>query len=332
MKRTAVAAALVLVFSVAPAARADHVPLDPSSQQAATFALRAIAQAGLFDPIGDYYDYREITQHGERWVASFVASRCYRNEQVETCDPYQGRSDHVVPDAWLEIDEVDGKFVVTNTFGRFNEEDRSELLSYTEPSTPQPGQHQYLTVRLDPARGEEGVEIRAADIWAGVLPEGDDLWSICFPEILDADGNVIWADQRRYAQHSRGEAFRSGGLTFIGAIEVEGAASARMNCEEFEGETWRATEEPSVARVPDSRQVHVMAPVEWVPDFLVAGLDSRCDVEVFNRAGRLVKSVTKRGPPSPWVRSRLKNQYFSALVRVPHPTRIASATVYCHES
>jgi hypothetical protein len=317
-----------------PLAQASHEALAPVTQQAATFALRAIAQAGLFDPLGDYYDYQEITATDERWVVSFVAGHCYRNEQVETCDPYQGRSDHLVPDAWLEITERDGSFVVTNAFGRFSDEDRDQLLSYSEPSSPEPGHKEYLTVRVDPSQSEEGVEIRAADIWAGVLPEDDHLWSICLAEILDAEGSVIWTARSRHADRERGEAFRSGGLVYMGAMEVvpEDAASARITCENFSGETWRTTFEPSVSKVPRRSQVAVTASVEWLLEGLVSGLEPRCEIELFNRAGRMVKAVTKRGPPSPWTRSRLKNNYFHALVRVPHPKRIKSATLYCHEA
>jgi hypothetical protein len=335
MKRLAALVSVALIVAVLPpAARASHEPLDPMTQQAATFALRAIAQAGLFDPLGDYYDYREITSSDDRWVVSFVASHCYRNEQLETCDPYQGRSDHLVPDAWLEIAERDSSFVVTSAFGRFDEEDRKQLLSYSEPSSPEPGHQEYLTVRVDPAQSEGGVEIRAADIWAGVLPDDESLWSICLAEILDASGNVIWTARSRLAHVARGEAFRSGGLLYMGAMEVapEDAASARISCENFSGETWRTTSEPSVSTVPRRSQVAVTAPVEWLLEGLVTGLESRCEIELFNRAGRMVKAVTKRGPPSPWTRSRLKNNYFHALVRVPHPKRIKSATLYCHEA
>lgn len=131
MKRLAVLVSTALIFGVVPrVAQASHESLHPVTQQAATFALRAIAHAGLFDPLGDYYDYQEITSSDERWVVSFVASHCYRNEEVETCDPYQGRSDHLVPDAWLEIEERDGSFVTTNAFGRFSDEDRNQLLLF----------------------------------------------------------------------------------------------------------------------------------------------------------------------------------------------------------
>jgi len=335
MKRLAALVSVALILAaLPPAAHASHEPLEPVTQQAATFALRAIAQAGLFDPLGDYYDYQEITHPGDRWVVSFVAMHCYRNERIETCDPYQGRDSFNVPDAWLEIAELDGSFVITNAFGRFSDEDRDELASYSEPSTPEPGHQEYLTVRVDPSQSEGGVEIRAANIWAGVLPEDDNLWSICRAEILDAEGNVIWTARARHAQKERGEPFRSGGLVYMGAMEVApgDAASARITCENFSGEIWRPTSGPGVSKVPRRSEVAVAAPVEWLLEDLVSGLESRCEVELFNRAGRMVKAVTKRGPPSPWTRSRLKNNYFSALVRVPHPKRIESATLYCHEA
>jgi hypothetical protein len=323
--------ALVLVAGLAPPARASHDQLSPTSQQAVTVSLHALVRAGLFDPLGDYYSYEAVSEAGGVWTVSFVASHCYRTERVETCDPYQGRGDHYVPDAWLEVAESEGSLRVVGARGRFREEDRAELVGYAEPATPQPARLEFPTARLDPPVSDdrEGWTVRGADLWAGVIPADDRLWEVCAVELLDESGAVVTTLPSRHAHGTRGESFRAGGLVLIGVEDPQGAVDARFVCEPFSGETWRVKSDPGVTA--GRGHVYVTAEMTWVPGYLVGGLESRCDVTLRNRRGRAVKTVDRRGPPSPWVRSRLESR-FAAAVRVRRPGRIVSADVFCHEA
>ncbi|HEX2057140.1 MAG TPA: hypothetical protein VHI71_02120 [Actinomycetota bacterium] len=324
--------AAVLVAGSSPPAGASHDQLSPTSQQAVTVALHALVEAGLFDPLGDYYSYEAVSEADGVWTVSFVASHCYRTERVETCDPYQGRDDHTVPDAWLEVTESDGSLTVVGARGRFREEDRAELLGYAEPSTPQPARLEFPTARLDPPVREgddEGWTVRGADLWAGVIPADDRLWEICTVELLDENGAVVTTLPSRHAHGSRGEAFRAGGLVGMGVEDPQGAVDARFVCEPFSGETWRVRSGPDVSA--HGGRVYVSARMTWVPGYLVGGLDSRCDVALYDRTGREVKTVDRRGPPSPWVRGRLSGTFVAAIA-VARPARIESADVFCHEA
>ena len=301
--------------------------LPPESQQVATFAVRDIAQAGLLDPLGDYYSYETVSQNDTEWVVSFVASHCYQNDEIETCDPYQGREGELEPDAWLEVAESDGAFEVTGAFGRFSDDQRDAVMGYSEPADLEEAHALYPTVRLDPDRHEDGYDIRAAGMWAGVLPEEGRTWTICRSQILDEHGNVVWTNRSDTAEGSRGEEFRSGWLLFIGAIEVDGADSARIACSNFSGETWQVKAEPEIDA--SNGVAFVSAPVRWTLGRLVGGLESTCDVELFNRHGRVLKEITAKGPTSPW--TRRYHPDFNAAVALRRPGRVESASVYCHE-
>lgn len=323
--------AAILVAASSPPARSSHDQLSPTSQQAVTVALHALVQAGLFDPLGDYYSYEAAVESGGVWTISFVASHCYRTERVETCDPYQGRGDHAVPDAWLEVTETEGSLRVVDARGRFREEDRAQLLGYSEPATPQPARLEFPTARLDPPvrEDDETWTVRGADLWAGVIPSDERLWEICTVELLDGAGAVVTTLPSRHAHGSRGEPFRAGGLVMMEVQDPQGAVDARFVCEPFSGETWRVRSGPVVSA--HGGRVYVSAEMTWVPGYLVGGLDSRCDVTLYDRVGREVKSVDRRGPPSPWVRSRLEGR-FAAAIAVRRPARVASADVFCHEA
>lgn len=319
--------ALTLAGS-APPAGAGHEPLAPEMQQAATVALHGIVGAGLFDPLGDYYSYEAVTQDGEGvWIVSFVANRCYRNEDVETCDPYQGRSDHVSPDAWVDVAQQGDTLRIVAARGRFAAEDRGELVGYDEPATPQPATLSFPTARLDPPlRDGEGWTIRAAALWSGVIPSDDRTWEVCVLEIVDSAGDVTWTAPYRVAMGTRGEDSRAGAFLLVGAPDPGHGVDARFTCEPFSGETWRALAAASVTR--QGRRVYVSARLEWVPSFVAVGLDSRCDVTLRDRRGDVVKTVEKKGPLGSWV----ARTTFRTRVWTPRARSVASADVFCHEA
>jgi hypothetical protein len=320
-------AALVVLAGTAVPARASYPEGDDLTDQAATFGIRAIAHAGLLDPLGQYYGYDGIVRPGERWVMSFGSSTCYRNERVETCDPNTGTRDEPQTDAWLEIALEDDHFVVTDAIGRFTDDDEAALRSYSEPATIEETHLEFPTVRLDRSMTEDGWEIRAAMLWAGPLFVRG-VWSVCTPVIYDHDGNVIWTGSAFADSTRRGEYFRSNGLFGAGAVELdEEPARADIVCELWTKETWTPAGEPEIRRSPSKGHVLVEAPLQWEHE-PVAVIESRCRVELRRRDGSVLEAEVVRGPVSPWAGRRRKETLY-AQVDVARPRAVATAAVEC---
>lgn len=324
---TVAVVAAVLVGSALTPATASLPEGDDLTDQAATFGIRAIADAGLLDPLGQYYGYDGIVRHEDRWVMSFRSSTCYRNEDVETCDPNTGTRQEIHDDAWLELAIEDERFVVTEAFGRFTDEQEDRLRAYTEPATIEQTHLEFPTVRLDRSTREEGWEIRAADLWAGPLP-APGVWSVCTPEIYDSGGAVLWTG-RSIAFHTRkGEYFRANGLLYTGAMEVEGEpARADLVCGLWTQETWTLAAEPEINRDRKANTVRVEAPLVWEHEPLIA-LSSECRVDLLGRDDSLVATKTLRGFTSPWG-GRQKKLTLVVDFDVRRPRAAESATVRC---
>lgn len=300
---------------------------DDLTDQAATFGIRAIAHAGLLDPLGQYYGYDGIVRPGEHWVMSFGSSTCYRNGRVETCDPNTGTREEPQTDAWLEIGIEENHFVVTEAIGRFTQEDEATLRSYTEPAAIEETHLEFPTVRVDHSLREDGWELRAALLWAGPLPARG-VWSVCKPVMYDGDGNALWTGDAFAHGTRRGEYFRSNGLFGAGTVELdEEPARADMLCELWTGDTWQPAGKADVEPTPDDREVLVRVPLRWDHE-RVSGMESRCRVELRRRNGDVLATEVVRGPPSPWRGRRLK-ETLHALVDVAKPRAVASATVEC---
>lgn len=318
---------VLLVSTLLAPASAGLPEGDDLTDQAATFAIRGIAEAGLLDPLGQYYGYDGILRFEDRWVIAFRSGTCYRNEEVETCDPNTGTREAQHTDAWLEIAIEDDSFIVSDAFGRFTAEQESELRAYREPATIEPTHLEFPTVRLDRSIHDEGWEIRGADLWAGPLYVPG-VWSVCTPTIYDAADNVLWTGRAIAFSTRRGEYFRSNGLFGTGVEHVEGEpARADMACELWTEETWVTSSEPTVVRSPKPGTVRVDAPMKWEHEQVV-GLWSRCRVELKRKDDTPIKAKIVQGQSSPWTGGD-KSYMLSVIFKVERPKAVASATVRC---
>lgn len=318
---------VALLLSALSPATAAFPEGDDLTDQAATYGIRAIAHAGLLDPLGKYYGYDGIVQHEDRWVIAFRSSTCYRNEQMETCDPNTGTREEHFADAWLEITIRDQMFVITDAFGRFTEEDEAELRAYTEPSTIEPTHLEFPTVRIDPSLYEPGYEIRAAMLWAGPLFVPG-VWSVCHAEVYNAKGNLLWSGRNIAFDTRPGEYFRSNGLLGIGAGKIAGEpASADMVCELWTEETWTLAGEPRIERFPHRDLVEVGADLVWELPTIIS-LESRCRIGLFRSDGSFIKAKTVTAETSPWG-GRSKTSALFARLRVGRPRSVDYATVRC---
>lgn len=317
---------MLLGTAIAPA-RAAFPEGDDLTDQAATFGIRAIAHAGLLDPLGQYYGYDGIVRPGERWVIAFQSSTCYRNERVETCDPNTGTREDPHTDAWVEITVDEDHFVVTDAVGRFTSEQEDAVRSYTEPATIEETHLEFPTVRIDRSMHEEGWEIRAAMLWAGPLYVRG-VWSVCTPVVYGHDGNVLWTARASAHSTRRGEYFRANGLMYMGAFPLEEEpARAELRCEPWAQETWSLRAEPRIHRFPQDDSVVVEAPLAWEHDEIV-GIASRCRVELLRRNGSVIDTEVVRGPSSPWAGRRHRETLHVGFT-VERPRTAAAATVEC---
>lgn len=322
-------AALALIPLTSPRANAPDGQPDPMSQQAATYAIRAIASAGLLDPLGQYYSYKSVVSLEDRWVVSFASSTCYRDEHIETCDPNTDTDGdgYGETDAWLEIAIDQGDFFVTSAFGRFSDEDRSRLAAYREPAVVEPAHLEWPTVRLDVEEGERFLRLRAANLWAGFIDD-DVVWAVCRTIGYDDQGNVVYEDERALAHRARGEDSRSGGLFGSGVPSDRGITRAEIPCENWEEnrETWYVARADVSWTKKDPRHVLVSAELRWFHG-LISGLESDCEITLFKRRGRT--RLVKRGPLSPWANGRGTQQRDIWRLRVRYPSRVTGVDVTC---
>ncbi|MDQ3981512.1 MAG: hypothetical protein M3271_02385, partial [Actinomycetota bacterium] len=86
----------------------------PVEDQATVFAIRAVAHAGLMDPLGYFFGFTSIEEADGGWRVGFGGGRCgvWESDEgtYETCKPLSGedRAGNAVEDAWLEVGLEDG--------------------------------------------------------------------------------------------------------------------------------------------------------------------------------------------------------------------------------
>lgn len=105
-----------------PAAQ-QNATVPPS--RVATFAVRAVAQAGLLNPLGDLHDYQGVESAQSGWVVNFDAFVC----DATTCDSNPGGNSQ------LTVELQGDTLVVAEASGPFGEDTRQKLLSYREQVT-----------------------------------------------------------------------------------------------------------------------------------------------------------------------------------------------------
>lgn len=320
-------AALVLVVSMPAPASGGFPGGDDEADQAATYAIRNIAQAGLLDPLGQYYGYSGILDLEDRWVISFQSNTCYDSEELYHCDPNTGSRDDPQDDAWLEIRVEGNEFVVSDAFGRFTVEQEADLRAYREPTTIEPTHLEFPTVRIDPGWEQGLYNMRGSNLWAGHLPAVG-TWSVCRPTAYDSEGNVIYEGVLFADGARRNEYFRSNGHFLIEVPDLPTEpASAAMPCELWSGETWVQRGEATLKTSDEKpRLVEVLVPLEW-PHEKVLALFSSCEVSLQRRDGRELASKIVRGPNSPSLSGRKATEHVA--FSIDRPQRAHAATIRC---
>ena len=318
---------VIALCAVLSPASAEMPEGDDQTDQAATFAIRAIAQAGLLNPADQYYGYDGILRFEDHWVIQFRSSTCYRTEAIETCDPNTGTREDQHSDAWLRLELHGDRLVVADAWGRFTDEQKQSLFAYSEPSSIEPTHMEFPTVVIRRSLHDDAYDITGAMLWAGPLFVPG-VWSVCVPTVHDSEGNVMW-EGTPFAFGTRpGEYFRSNGLMGTGVAfkKLDGEpASATLPCELWTQETWVMDGQPEIER--EEGKVQVFAPLLWEHG-KVGGLDSRCQVTLLNGSEETLKEKVVRGPSSPWAGSTRRQILFEEL-KVDRPRQVRSVEVRC---
>jgi hypothetical protein len=312
-----------------------RVEPDPGTEQdqAAVFAVRAIANTGLLDPLGDYYHYREIEKKGKSWVVGFGASTCLPT----TCKPKSGEEDELgfAPvDAWLHVTKDGETWSVVDASGNFSPGDTRILISFTYNQRQEVPHVEYPTVRVDEPIGSDddgGLDIRAAGLWVGPIPS-DVPGSVCTLRGFDAGGKTVYEGVPMWEDAAREESMRSGWLFGTGIPGDAGAETAAIDCVPFEGRGWYTETEPQVEA--HGSRVDVKASLVWC-DVGMTNADSSCTATVYDADGRALGE--DRQPISGfWPPSRAEDPPFHETVffhmNVPNAQAAATATVECRIS
>jgi hypothetical protein len=174
----------------------------------ATFAVRAVAHAGLLQPYGTFYDYEGLDRADTGWLANFVAAECTRTVQVETCNRIaRGNPPR------LHVDLVEDRFVVLGAEGPMNTEQRAKLLSYTEEANSEPDHWEYPVVAVkDALVDRDTTDIKATGIWTGPIPGGGS--STCTLTVFNDSGDVVVEKALPLREAPQAEEARAG--DFIG--------------------------------------------------------------------------------------------------------------------
>ncbi|HVF53753.1 MAG TPA: hypothetical protein VNC78_09140 [Actinomycetota bacterium] len=322
-----------------PGVRGVETPLP---DQAAVFAIRAVAAAGLLDPLGYLYTFTSITETPEAWRVGFGGGRCGVWEEpegrVETCKPLSGRDQLGNPkeDSWLTVSLTDGGWRVDAVEGRFVDSSHETLRGFSLPQVDEDPHWEYPVVRAD-ADGDGGVAepggvtIRAASLWVGPIPY-DGPGSVCRLIGVDAEGNIVHRDHPRYEAAARQEWQRRGGLMAAGLPADLGIRSARMDCEVYSGRGWQPRRVELAGTESASQQVIVRAELVWEEEGILFA-QTRCTAAVSDADGNLMgdddQSIREFWPPSQLKKGPPYEMELVFTVHVETPSEAEGAEVLC---
>jgi len=212
----------------------DDRSLQPE-ERVAIFGIRAVASAGLLDPLGDLWAYGEVklitTDYAGNpvWGIRFSAAECFRTTQLETCRRRGKAELHVVRRA--------GKLSVRRIHGPADRQHERSLLAYTEPwEQPHPYRWEFPNIRIDRELKGSAWGVRVSPLWTGPMPPPVRPYgSVCRLQVRDEAGNILWEtpDSRPIVFDVREEEFRGGGGFYVEGIRLdEDPAEADFECTE----------------------------------------------------------------------------------------------------
>ncbi len=281
-------------------------PDDIPDHRAATFALRAIAQAGLMDPLGSFYVFEGTERQQDEWVVWFASSECVRTETMETCRAAAGEDElgNPRPDTRLSVGVTDdGEMRVVSverSSGPVPEGNRERLLAYSEwpaPVEPHPEFAPIPVTKGDPDADGDSLLYRVASYWAGPIPDERVTFG-CFARAFDQRDQVVYESHAFTFESPEGDSRRNGGVLHSGFPADTGAQRVDMVCDRFTGPGWTLASEPEVRFPPDAGSVRVIGDLVW-QDRAIIGIQLQCTTSVLDANGQVLGEVTQ--PRSgPW--------------------------------
>ncbi len=173
------------------------------------FTVRALATAGLFDPLGDFYSFSEEVKPVDdaTWRVGFGRSRCgiftnRKGETYETCKSVSGETD-----AWITVALRGGRWNVVALDGNFDADTISGLKAFSLPDTQEVPHWEFSTARA----GDKGTVVRGAGLWVGPIPyEGPG--SRCRTRAYNDAGSLIYEGHPEYIAAPDEDWERAGGI------------------------------------------------------------------------------------------------------------------------
>lgn len=181
----------------------------------ATFAVRALGDAGLVDPAGPFADYRRITgpENGV-WTVEFESSECTVTPESEKCE--------VTGTLTLEIEQRGEDLAVRDVHGQVTPEQERRLENYREAARPEGAQFAFAEIQLVDGV-DESLELKTTATWTGPIPAPQTHFE-CRAELLNSSGEVVYRGPDVELRPPSEEEQRSGAIYTFGTPGIEPSA------------------------------------------------------------------------------------------------------------
>jgi hypothetical protein len=182
MRRTIALFTVLLLTACSEGGNApSRSDLESFKDEAAVFAIRTLADAGLMDPHSDAYDYKRITTISSGWVVSFDADDC-RSVTAAGEGSCRSRGSAIV-----QVALEDGIFKVTALYGPWPQGIRPSLLGIQGRPHQEDPHLEYLPAHVWGAPAITRIE--AIDLYVGSIPAPGS--AACTPHLKTAGGRTL---------------------------------------------------------------------------------------------------------------------------------------------
>lgn len=213
------------------------------TDRAATFAIRATAEAGLLETDGALYDYRGVKEvEIGGWEASFGAYDCEKNVS-------EGRCESLGPARLLVVKE-DGRFSISDASGPLlTDSKRQTLLQFQRPDDRLEAGFEFLDVSV--VKYPDVTALQGSATWIGPIPIDDGYVSDCHGTVLNEGGDVVFSGGSLTLSPPLSEDLRSGALHPIdvpsNAVSEPGH-QAMIVCDLIRTTGWEPLNDPVIDR------------------------------------------------------------------------------------
>lgn len=185
------------------------MPAEVPDSRVASFAVRALAHAGLLDPLGHFNDYQAVERSVDRWSVTFDTYLC----KPSTCTSHpEGDNTR------LTVELRDGALHASDLSGPAGTDARDKLQQYSE----QPGGEQvtiefpFISVAGPLEAPDEGISVYTSPLWTGSISTEKGSEVECRVEVLNQDGSVVFERSLGVEEFPSQETERSGSIKIVG--------------------------------------------------------------------------------------------------------------------